>query len=301
MIVLLAMFVMTGVSLFEIADQTMEVTELDSLAFESSRQAMVTTVAVADFQTELYHLTSTGANEADRQKVEATAQQLLSKLDAIVLLIPQQDIMPNVGATLAGYQWAARQMIEFARQDPAYGVMMMGYVEEYFRQLRALLAETIDRAQKRKNETVAEILADLRAIRAFLIALAAIGTVVSIASALSIARVIAAPTIRLTKTMTVLASGELAIAVPDLDRRDEIGAMARAVAVFKDNMVNEQRLSRKIVHLAHYDPLTDLPNRSLFQEKLDTALSFSRRGRQFALHCLDLDRFKDINDTLGHP
>ena len=262
---------------------------------------MVTTVAVADFQTELYHLTSTGANEADRQKVEATAQQLLSELDAIVLLIPQQDIMPNVGATLAGYQWAARQMIEFARQDPAYGVMMMGYVEEYFQQFRALLAQTIDRAQKRKNETVAEILADLRAIRAFLIALAAIGTVVSIASALCIARVIAAPTIRLTKTMTVLASGELAIAVPDLDRRDEIGAMARAVAVFKDNMVNEQRLSRKIVHLAHYDPLTDLPNRSLFQEKLDTALSFSRRGRQFALHCLDLDRFKDINDTLGHP
>jgi hypothetical protein len=102
MIVLLAMFVMTGVSLFEIADQTMEVTELDSLAFESSRQAMVTTVAVADFQTELYHLTSTGANEADRQKVEATAQQLLSKLDAIVLLIPQQDIMPNVGATFCG-------------------------------------------------------------------------------------------------------------------------------------------------------------------------------------------------------
>ncbi len=145
---------------------------------------MVTTVAVADFQTELYHLTSTGANEADRQKVEATAQQLLSELDAIVLLIPQQDIMPNVGATLAGYQWAARQMIEFARQDPAYGVMMMGYVEEYFHQLRALLAQTIDRAQKRKNETVAEILADLRAIRAFLIALAAIGTVVSIASAL---------------------------------------------------------------------------------------------------------------------
>src|SRR5436309_3285898 len=82
-----------------------------------------------------------------------------------------------------------------------------------------LLGHTIDRAQEGKDDAAAEICADLRASRAFMIALADIGTVVSIASALCIARVTGAPTIRFTKTMTVLASGKLAISVPDLDRR----------------------------------------------------------------------------------
>lgn len=52
-------------------------------------------------------------------------------------------------------------------------------------------------------------------------------------------------------------------------------------------------------HLAFHDPLTGLPNRSLFESRLDHALT--RRRGEVALLFLDLDRFKDINDTLGHP
>ena len=56
---------------------------LDSVAFEGLRQAMVATEAVTDFQTELYHLTSTAANETDHSKVEAAATRLTARLDAI--------------------------------------------------------------------------------------------------------------------------------------------------------------------------------------------------------------------------
>jgi len=237
-------------------------------------------------------------------KVEEAAHRILAKLDPIVpqiALIVSRQPTSTIQETFAGYDWAVRQMIDFARRDPAYGVMMMGYVEDYFQPLRTLLAMFSDRAQLEKNQTVATIRRDLQGVRVALIALAAIGTIVSIASALWIARVIAGPTVRLTKAMTVLASGELDVDLPDKDRRDEIGAMAQAVSVFKDNMVNERRLAARIVHLAHHDALTSLPNRALFQEKLATALSFARRGSQIALHCFDLDRFKDVNDTLGHP
>jgi len=57
----------------------------------------------------------------------------------------------------------------------------------------------------------------------------------------------------------------------------------------------------KIRHLAHYDALTDLPNRVTFYERMETVLGRQRRSETVAVLSLDLDRFKNVNDTLGHP
>ncbi len=66
--------------------------------------------------------------------------------------------------------------------------------------------------------------------------------------------------------------------------------------------VSEQLLSdEKIAHMAHHDALTDLPNRLFFQERLDAGLTRARRGERLAILCIDLDHFKNVNDTLGHP
>lgn len=57
----------------------------------------------------------------------------------------------------------------------------------------------------------------------------------------------------------------------------------------------------RIEHLAHHDPLTDLPNRLLFADRLEQALRRAdRAGELVALHCLDLDHFKTVNDRYGH-
>jgi diguanylate cyclase (GGDEF)-like protein len=67
--------------------------------------------------------------------------------------------------------------------------------------------------------------------------------------------------------------------------------------------ITERKLAHEqIVHMARYDALTGLANRGVFVEALDQAIAWARRSsRGFAVLYLDLDHFKDVNDTLGHP
>jgi diguanylate cyclase (GGDEF)-like protein len=72
------------------------------------------------------------------------------------------------------------------------------------------------------------------------------------------------------------------------------------VATFED-ITEWQKAQAKISHMARHDPLTNLPNRTLFRERLQEALRHAKRNDRIAVLCLDLDHFKGINDSLGHP
>ena len=82
--------------------------------------------------------------------------------------------------------------------------------------------------------------------------------------------------------------------------RDSEGNLTNYVSLFSD--ISERKAVEEHMHtLAHYDPLTGLPNRILLADRLQQAISATRREKShMALMFIDLDKFKPVNDTLGH-
>jgi methyl-accepting chemotaxis protein len=250
-VILTVLIFLSVVSLHMLGAGESRLRAITEQAFPTYQRASETKDAVSVIQTALQHTLSVAANESDAARIRAVSAPVHQAMETASAALRRllQRIGPGdpsaavLQASFDAYRAAATEVLDTAESDPATASMLMTGVDEQF----AKLSDDLDGYRSRANaESRSQSEQAMQAAGAEkILLLSAVGVAIGVCGGIMVAtsRAIGRPVMRLTATMTAMAADDLDQAIPAVDRGDEIGAMARAVEVFRINGLAARRLA----------------------------------------------------------
>jgi signal transduction histidine kinase len=194
----------------------------------------------------------------ETQPIQLRLDQGLSDLNVIygkiatgwVLDQTERSILERMKGPLETFRLQALEAAGVVSDDPFFGVLLVRSAALSFAEFRATLEEFDDHQETRIGRAREASEQEATSIGAAIIALAILVSLLGAFSAIVIStRMISRPIHDMTNLMGRLAGGDLTLEVPDMERRDEIGAMARAVEVFRHNAIEKARAEEQVNQL----------------------------------------------------
>jgi diguanylate cyclase (GGDEF)-like protein len=206
--------------------------------------------------------------------------------------------MARVTQTRQRFMEAFQETVEMVEIDLAAARPLM--VHRTMPALRDML-DTLDAMAQLQTDRAYASLAEIETLRREswrrILGLGALAVLVAMVSAVLITKSVAGPLAQTARLAREIASGEMDGPLPPAGR-DEVGSLVHALDHMRRSLAEREA---RIAELAFRDPLTGLANRTLFADRLAQAVASAlRTGHPLSVLLLDLDRFKSVNDVLGH-
>jgi len=229
----------------------------------------------------------------------AEQRSALSQLLADVRAVEDAVVVERLIATRGRFEAAFQHTVELVELDPSAARPLM--ISKTLPALDDML-DALDGLVAAKSAQAKATLANIRVqqarSRAYVLELSGLAVVVALICALMITRSITRPLALTVALAREIADGKLDSPMPE-PGRDEVGGLIIALGEMRDSLAQREA---RIVDLAFRDPLTGLANRTLFNDRLGQAVGLAMRtGHAMSVLLIDLDRFKNVNDVLGHP
>jgi methyl-accepting chemotaxis protein len=227
--------------------------ELSAGAFERAAKVAALDGKLNSVHAHLYQLTSVATNDTDTKRKEALATALTKQLGALSGAfrdvegasadeIEAQPTVEALAKMIKSYADAGQQVIGMAAFDAATASIFMGNADQVYGEAQKQIDKLTEIAESRKDAVTRSVHAEIGSARVIYIVALSVVSLIAILAVWMVSNRISRPVIVMAEAMHRLAGGSLETETPYAGRRDEIGAIAAAVQVFKETAIEAERL-----------------------------------------------------------
>jgi methyl-accepting chemotaxis protein len=241
-----------GYGYFLLSQNQQKTYDLQTGALQQSDVVLAFQIDTLKSISNLYRLTSTASNESDTKKIEALSKASMDGFDRLQARLADvkkalnsagfsEEEIAAFGASLSAYVKRAKDVADMATSDAATAMGMMTGTRQKYEAMDASLKSIVNTLAQHKENTLTSINADMRnGQNVFMLSLVLI-VLIALVLSLMLGKRVSAPLVAMTNVLAGLAQGNLSIAVDGSDRKDEVGKLATATILLKNQLAAAER------------------------------------------------------------